>query len=73
MNSKRAIGLTPKQLNLLDGYFWNEDYRADFVTWVNKTLGHGPTTGEEILKKLTLAADICSPLGAEPEAINEQP
>ena len=71
MNNKRAIGLTPKQLNLLEGYFWDEGHRANFITWANKTLWHGPTTGEEILKKLMLAADIRSPLGATPEAINE--
>jgi hypothetical protein len=71
MSNKRAIGLTPKQLNLLEGYFWNEDHRANFISWVNNTLGHGPTTAEEILKKLMLASDLCSPLGAAPEAINE--
>ena len=71
MNNKRAIGLTPKELNVLEGYFWHDVRRGDFICWVNEHLGHGPGTGEAILTKLMHAADTRSPLGAAPEAINE--
>ena len=52
MNNKRAIGLTPRQLLLLDGFFWNRCHKHAFLYYINEFLGNGAGTAEEILRKL---------------------
>ena len=57
MNSKRAIGLTPQQLDMLDWYFWDETRKSAFIYELNTRLGHGDGFAEQILIKLSRAAD----------------